>query len=25
MTGLAVRTINVAVSGVSFDKEKKGE
>lgn len=25
MTGLTVRNINVTVSGVSFDKEKKGE
>ncbi len=25
MTGLTVRSINVTVSGVSFDKEKKGE
>lgn len=25
MTGLTVRRINVTVSGVSFDKEKKGE
>ena len=25
MTGLSVRSINVTVSGVSFDKENKGE